>query len=802
MRFSNFILIIPFVFVHFLFAQISQPGNPKHLTENLQNDIHKISLSEVNRDALLLEDDFEMSKDVPYRFGTPFDVQLNLENSGYWEDVEGGKVWRLSIHSPHAYSINLLFSRYVLPEGAELFIYDEHMETVLGAFTSENNKPHETFSTSPTQGETTILEYFEPSHVDFAGEIEVSRVVHAYRDIFFNTDRGYNDSGSCNNNVNCPDFSDWTDEVRSVAMILTSGGSRICTGALVNNTRQDLTPYFLTANHCLGGESNWIFMFEYESEGCSNQDGPTYMTVQGSTLLDNASTSDYALLELDETPPDSYNIHYAGWSAVDVGPVNPVAIHHPSGDIKKISFDYDTGISDGWSSNDGSHWRVADWEDGTTEPGSSGSPLFDNNHRIVGQLHGGEASCSYNVNDYYGKVSTSWSLGLSDYLDPDNTGLTVLDGIDAIDLPDPELTFDATEFQFELESNDSASDLFSIENTGEAESILYYSLQTSPFEEIGDGPDGGYYWTDTDTDESIEYEWIDISESAELITFTNNDDSEGPFDIGFEFPFYDAQYSQLNINPNGWLGFGVTGSQWDNTGIPSSSIAGPAIFGFWDDLNPENDGCNEYCSGNVFMHSNSDRMVIWFNDVAHWWANFENSYYNFQIVLYANGEIAINYQSITGTYAASVGIQESAMVGSQVSFNQDNLEAQKSIVFAATPDWLTVNPTDGELLDGESQTISVNVNSDDLVSGEYNAFIRLVSSAGSASIPVSLLVDGGVSYILGDANGDLTVDVLDVVMMVNLILNGEGGNIASDVNQDGELNVQDIILTVNIILEN
>ena len=802
MRYIHILILTPVLFINLIFSQISQVGNPKSLSENLRSDIHIVTMPEVNKDVLLQEDDVEMSKEVPYRFGTPFDVNMNLENSGTWEGVEGGRVWRLFIHSANAYSINLLFSRYILPEDAKLFLYDENMETVLGAFTSENNKSHQTFSTSPTKGETTILEYFEPSHVDFSGEIEISRVVHAYRDIFFSSDRGFNDSGSCNNNVNCPDFIDWADEVRSVAMILTSGGSRICTGALVNNTRQDLTPYFLTANHCLGGESNWIFMFEYESEGCSNQDGPTYMTVQGSTLLDNASTSDFALLELDETPPDSYNIHYAGWSAEDVGPVNPVAIHHPSGDIKKISFDYDTGISDGWNGNDGSHWRVADWEDGTTEPGSSGSPLFDNNHRIVGQLHGGEASCSYNVNDYYGKVSTSWSLGLRDYLDPDNTGLTVLDGIDAIDLPDPELSYDATEFSFELDSNSSGNDSFTIENTGEEESLLYYTVQTSPFETIGDGPDGGYYWTDTDTDENTLYEWIDISESADLVSFTNNDDSEGPFEIGFNFPFYDDSYSELSINPNGWIGFGVSGSQWDNTNIPSSSINGPVIFGLWDDLNPENDGCNEYCSGNVFIHSNSDRMVIWFNDVAHWWANFENSFYNFQIVLYSNGEIAVNYQNITGTYTASVGIQESSIIGSQVIFNQNYLEENKSIVFAHSPDWLNVTPTDGELFNGESQTISVSANSDGLTSGEYAAYIRLVSSGGSASFPVSLIVDGGATNLLGDANGDLSVDVLDIVLMVNMILNGENNNISADVNQDGELNIQDIVLTINIILEN
>ena len=114
-----------------------------------------------------------------------------------------GRVWRLSIKSENAYSINLIYDKFILPDGAEMFVYDENMTTILGAFTSSNNKEYQTFSTAPTKGNTTIIEYFEPYDVDFNGEISISSVIHAYRDIFFNETRGYGDSGSCNNNVNC-----------------------------------------------------------------------------------------------------------------------------------------------------------------------------------------------------------------------------------------------------------------------------------------------------------------------------------------------------------------------------------------------------------------------------------------------------------------------------------------------------------------------------------------------------------------------------------------------------------------------
>ena len=429
--------IVKFLFVltilSFAITQVSIKSTPKSVINNLESNMPKMLMPEIDHQSFLLEDEIEqLDKSIPYRFGAPFEVNYNLNNTGQWIEINEGRVWRLSIKSENAYSINLIYDKFILPDGAEMFVYDENMTTILGAFTSSNNKEYQTFSTAPTKGNTTIIEYFEPYDVDFNGEISISSVIHAYRDIFFNENRGYGDSGSCNNNVNCSEFSDWSDEVRSVAMILTSGGSRLCTGSLINNVRQDLTPYFLTANHCLGGDQNWIFMFNYESPVCTNQNGPTNMTVQGSTRLVNSSTSDVALLRLNETPPAEYEVHYAGWDASGLTPSTPVGIHHPSGDIKKISFDYNN------ASNAGNYWDVNQWEDGTTEPGSSGSPLFDgNSKRIIGQLYGGTASCTSITYDTYGKVSTSWNLGLSDYLDPDNTGTNFIDGIDAIDLPDP-----------------------------------------------------------------------------------------------------------------------------------------------------------------------------------------------------------------------------------------------------------------------------------------------------------------------------------------------------------------------------
>ena len=790
-----FILLI----INILQSQISVGGTPKSVLSDIDN-IPNIKLPNINLEALILEDEIEqMDKSIPFRFGSPFEVNYNLNNSGEWIETDLGRIWRLSITSEDAYSINLIYNRFVLPDGAEMFIYDEDMTTILGAFTSANNKEYETFSTAPTKGETTIIEYFEPYDSDFNGELSIGSVVHGYKNVFFNDERGYGDSGSCNNNVNCPVGDEWTNEIRSVAMILTSGGSRLCTGSLINNARQDLTPYFLTANHCLGGDSNWIFMFNYESPGCTNQNGPTNMTVQGSTRLVNSSTSDVALLLLNETPPLDYEVHYAGWDAGGSTPSTPVGIHHPSGDIKKISFDYNN------ASNAGNYWDVNQWEDGTTEPGSSGSPLFDGStHRIIGQLYGGTASCTSITYDTYGKFSTSWNLGLRDYLDPDNTGITSINGIDSVDLPDPQLAYNAPDLELELNTDESQTVNMSISNTGEAESELNYTISSSPFETEGAGPDeGNYFWTNSNLDNNTNYDWVDIADTGTIYSFPDNDSAGNWLPMEFEFPFYgnaisNTTYNQLFINANGWIGFDGDSDAWDNTAIPTNQVNGAAIFPLWDDLNPINDNCNEYCSGNVYYHSNEERFVIWFDQVAHWYTNFPNTAYDFQLVLYPSGKIDMNYRSMVGDYDVSIGMQKNSSIGTQVMYQTDNLENNLNITFEKAPEWLTINPSQGMIMEGQSENIDLTVNTDNLIDDTYSAYVSIQSNGGNATLPVTLIVNGS---LLGDVNGDSILNILDVIALVNMALGITEVDLSTaDMNGDGIVNILDITLLLGLIL--
>jgi hypothetical protein len=425
--------------VHAAQAQIQHGGTPYSFTNDVPGNVPVETMPSVDVEALLAEDQAERESDqpIPPRFGAALEVSLDVGNAGQWTELpDGDRLWRLRIATQGALSINLIFDQYQLPPGGELFIYNEDQSTVLGAFTAANNKPYGRFSTLPVEGAVITLEYFEPAEYHGETALGVSKVIHAYRDLFdrasAKSSKAFGDSGSCHNNVICPKWNNWQDEKRAVALIINGGGQRICTGALVNNERQDLTPYFLSANHCYDNNPHdWVFWFNYESSSCSNPSSePAHNGVSGSALKARDSASDFLLLELYARPPKSYDVHYAGWSNINTPSQSSVGIHHPNGDIKKISLDNDPATSAAYQGGSGNtHWEVS-WDDGVTAVGSSGSPLFDQNHRIVGQLHGGTSYCSTpSAPDWYGKFSVSWNNGLAVYLDPDNTGIHTLDGI-------------------------------------------------------------------------------------------------------------------------------------------------------------------------------------------------------------------------------------------------------------------------------------------------------------------------------------------------------------------------------------
>ncbi|MCK5921717.1 MAG: trypsin-like peptidase domain-containing protein, partial [Methylococcales bacterium] len=378
-------------------------------------------------------------------------TKWNLSNSGTWDQLANGdRVWRLRVVGRNAKSINFLLSQFRIPVGAKLYAYNDDHTYKVGAFTSRNHQPDFRFAIAPVRGEAVTLEYHEPAAVSGQGRITISHVIQAYRDLFRmanDVTRDYGDAGACNIDVACPQASPWTDQVRSVGLIIV-GGSRNCTGTLLNNTAQDGTPYFLTANHCMGAAvpgtllSNWVFVFNYDSPTCGGVDGTLLDGITGGVVRAAYDDADMALLELNSSPPASYNTYFAGWNRADIASDSCTGISHPRGDVKKIAFNRNPLISVQGPGAVDHFWEVTEWEMGTTEPTSSGSGLFDPNGRVIGQLFGGSASCSNNTGyDQYGKIAKSWegsgtpASRLKDWLDPSQSNDTTIDGTYTFSLP-------------------------------------------------------------------------------------------------------------------------------------------------------------------------------------------------------------------------------------------------------------------------------------------------------------------------------------------------------------------------------
>ena len=374
-----------------------------------------------------------------YRFGKGFGAHIDSAEDGLWDEVEGLLRWRIRISSPGAKSLSVIFNRFVIPEGSEFYLV--HGADILGPYTHLNVKQHKRFSTFPVEVNELTMLYLAPKDAPLP-DIEISKIVHGFLEPFMTKS-----SGECNINTACSLGQSWRSEVKAVAMMLDSSGEGFCSGAMINNARNDGRQLFLTAHHCVGHREtdNNMLLFNYELKRCNSTSRialPSRLaTVHGLKRLAQWDDSDFALLEVEEQIPEKYDVFLAGWSAQNSGKAwQPVGIHHPSADVKKISRSLINATASCWGycdySSDFNHWEIDRWHEGTTEPGSSGSPLFESDrHLIIGQLHGGMAACE-NPGGYdrYGMLSWSFDKStrrdeqLRPHLDPANDGVLEMDG--------------------------------------------------------------------------------------------------------------------------------------------------------------------------------------------------------------------------------------------------------------------------------------------------------------------------------------------------------------------------------------
>lgn len=439
-------------------AQISHGGQPlpltatKSQTEDLFITMPPFDLAEQLRLDSLEATDLLSG----FRFAYKFMTDYTPENSGVRFILpDGTKVWRLGIRSEGALSLNIMFSKYHLPEGARVFLYNSNQSEVLGSFNHLNNSERAILPVAPIGGDELIVEYQEPAGVAFPGKLAIGEVNHGYRNFRVSEPQPDFTAFECMPVIACyQDSTTRYDTIERSVVLMIINGTTGCTGTLVNNTANDGKPYLLTASHCLNNQfqiknpdyeevaGNIVCYFNYNSPQCSPvEPGRTDQTVASAHFRAVNELTDMALLELQDTPPADYRVYYAGWNAQDVGTAPYTCIHHPGGSLKRLNLaegdveltSYKIQVAD---FNENSHWKVARWATGCTAGGSSGSPLFDGDNRVIGGLTGGASSCLNPAEDFFFSIQKSWSepadssKQLKCWLDPVGVAAPVCAGMD------------------------------------------------------------------------------------------------------------------------------------------------------------------------------------------------------------------------------------------------------------------------------------------------------------------------------------------------------------------------------------
>lgn len=431
--------------------------------------------------AALLEEDSRIEKaGGRTNIGRIIPLDLNGQSAGTWSTMDNGdRLWQFRFRSAGAKGVCVYFDELYIPQGAVMFLYSMDRKTAVGPFTSDDCNAHGYFMMGEVLGDEAILEYYEAASVVGTPNIGIQSVGHMYRYVYNYSDYTTSDNSRasefCEVDVNCPEGAEWTEQRDAVVRLLISdGGSQgLCSGSIVNNTARDCRNYLLTAMHCGIGVSDaeWLqcsVRFKYQKSGCASGSSPSTSNRVGVFHLADSndgggdSGSDFLLLEMEDDLPATYNVFYAGWDSRSVTPADVVGIHHPAGDVKKISTA--TNIVSGTWGASGYHWRVSwmatETNHGVTEGGSSGSPIFNENKLIVGQLTGGSSFCtSLTAPDFYGKMDKSWddnpnvaTQKLKEWLDPIDTGEPFMHGayLDANNALQPCLPLNIEERELEF----------------------------------------------------------------------------------------------------------------------------------------------------------------------------------------------------------------------------------------------------------------------------------------------------------------------------------------------------------------
>jgi hypothetical protein len=397
-----------------------------------------ITLPKVDIEAALAEDK-ENGRSIP-RFGVKIPTSFDQNDGAYFE-YANVMIWKITFYSKEATSLNFGFDQVTLPEGAEIYFYNEDKTMIMGPVLPEYINDNKYYS-DIVKGNTITIEAVLPAEKAKAFSINIGFITHGFTSEGV-SERDFGDSAPCQIDFNCSsNATSFANQRDAVALVLTNGGS--CSGTLMNNGCQDLKGYLLTAFHCLtpmditlsqsdkDAVQSWVFRFNYDSPaadcpGTTGTEPTNYISFSGATfraaqLATLSSGTDFALLELNSSLVGQPTIAFAGWDrTLSTTPSSGFGIHHPRGDVKKISGFTNAPTTTQWAYTPSSFTKSAtpssyfdvEWATGgTTEGGSSGSALFNSSGQVIGVLSTGNPAPCIDLPgriSAYGKFARAWT---------------------------------------------------------------------------------------------------------------------------------------------------------------------------------------------------------------------------------------------------------------------------------------------------------------------------------------------------------------------------------------------------------
>ena len=300
------------------------------------------------------------------------------------------------------------------------------------------------------------------------------------------------------------------------------------------------------------------------------------------------------------------------------------------------------------------------------------------------------------------------------------------------------------------------------------------------------GPDNyGYYiYDDGDIGYELapEYDWFEIDPDygGPGINLGLSDNGNGNYsnsitavELPFPFTFYGEEYSQMTICTNGWISFGETNMEsFRNYELPGAGGPSPMVAVFWDDLKTTGGG-----TVNHYIDPDNEYYIVEWSDVRTY---NQNSIESFQIIMYDTGEdtptgddeMLLLYKEFNNTSTGSypIGWWDDVVHGAYCTVGIENHLGTDGIEYTFNNQYPTASKI---LTDYSALFITTRTNS---------------------------------LYQIGDANLDGSINVLDIVVVVNHILEiypiEDEFVYLADVNTDGLVDILDIVQLVNWILEN